>query len=627
MVTASISNVASPFGRLLGPILPVWRRGVRIGLLLALTQSLVPFAISAEQARQADKADQVHFFENKIRPALIEHCYECHNSGGKAEGGLKLDFREGLLKGGDRGPAIVPGKAAESLLIQAIRHEQEDLRMPQAGPKLKPDVVADFVRWINQGAVDPRDKPPSSEELAKATSWETTLERRKQWWSFQPLKPVEPPAADAPWSHPVDRFLAAGWRAAKFSPTDVADRRTLIRRVTFALIGLPPKPEEIDQFVTDASPDAYERLVDRLLASPRFGERWARHWMDWYRYAETHGSEGDPPIPHAWRYRDYLIRALNDDLPYDQLVREHVAGDLLPKPRLNATEGTNESALGIGHYRMVQHGYVPTDAEDELVRFTDNQIDTLSKAVLGVTLSCARCHNHKFDPLSQKDFYGWYGIMASCRPAIVTLDTPERRQRHQEELVTLKQAIKTRIADAWETSLDHLADRLEKLPAASPKPEREQKPKDKKPSKNAEPPANVPPERQAVDEAAGSRGLSPLGAWVALRERTDKAFGDEWQGLGAPVDRSLTAASRLRRRKVSHPLGSARRRLSGLAEARHRTWRSAPAWRSANGGRRFPCPAGWPASPVQHLPGRRVHASLVEQAERSANVTPVQDRL
>ena len=465
-------------------------------------------------------ADQVDFFERKIRPVLVEHCYQCHNSGGKAEGGLKLDDRAGLLKGGDRGAAVIPGKAEESLLLGAIRHDHDDLRMPQGGPKLKPDVVADFARWIDRGAIDPRDKPPTADELAKATSWESIRERRKQWWSFQPLKSVALPPTDAPGSHPVDRLLAAGRRAAGLAPAPIADRRTLIRRLTFALVGLPPRPEEIEQFVGDSAPDAYERVVDRLLASPRFGERWARHWMDWFRYAETHGSEGDPAIPYAWRYRDYLIRALNADIPYDQLVREHVAGDLLPQPRIDAEQGVNESALGTGHYRMVQHGYVPTDALEEQVRFADNQIDTLSKAVLGLTLSCARCHHHKFDPLSQRDFYGWYGILASCRPAIITVDTAERRQRHRAELARLKHAIKSKIADAWEASSQHLADQLQKAPPPASRAEREQRAKNKQP---------VDAWQLAVDEAADSGGRSPLGAWVTMRGRSEKALVDEWQ--------------------------------------------------------------------------------------------------
>ena len=351
----------------------ILRRSARCGCSASLAA-----ALAADPPRE-----EIEFFERRIRPVLVESCYECHNSGGRAEGSLELDHRSGLLRGGDRGPAVVVGNAGESLLIQAIRQTSDDLRMPQAGPKLKPAVVADFARWINHGAVDPRDKPPTKDELAQQTSWEATRERRRQWWSFQPLQKVAPPPSTGRWAHPVDRFLAAKWDAARLNPVPPADRGTLLRRLSFVLTGLPPTPEQIEAFVRDSSPDAYERLVDRLLGSPAFGERWARHWMDWFRYAETHGSEGDPPIPDAWRYRDYLIRALNADVPYDQLVREHVAGDLLPQPRINRELGTNESALGIGHYRMVQHGYLPTDALDELVRVTDNQIDTLSKAFLG----------------------------------------------------------------------------------------------------------------------------------------------------------------------------------------------------------------------------------------------------
>ncbi|HAV62362.1 MAG TPA: hypothetical protein DCY13_08370, partial [Verrucomicrobiales bacterium] len=350
-----------------------------------------PLTLSASTARQLE------FFESRIRPVLVQECYECHRSEGKRKGGLALDHREALRRGGDSGPAIVPGNPDGSLLLKAIRHENEDLQMPKSGAKLGDAAIADFAEWIRSGAADPRDHPPTEEEIARDSDWPAVRERRKLWWSFQPIQAHEPPPAAAGASrHPVDRFINARLQEQGLPAAPPASREVLIRRLSYQLRGLPPTPEEIATFVADTDPAAYEKLVDRYLASPQFGERWARHWMDWLRYAESHGSEGDPMIPYAWRYRDYLIRALNADVPYDQLVKEHLAGDLLPAPRLNGELGLNESAIGPAHLRMVFHGFAPTDALDELVRFTDDQINVVSKAFLGLTVSCARCHDHKF---------------------------------------------------------------------------------------------------------------------------------------------------------------------------------------------------------------------------------------
>ncbi|MEZ5326523.1 MAG: DUF1553 domain-containing protein [Verrucomicrobiales bacterium] len=283
------------------------------------------------------------------------------------------------------------------------------------------------------------------------------MEQRKTWWSFQPVKELPVPEMSATsGAHPVDRFLDAAQTAAGRGVAGMADRRTLIRRLSFVLTGLPPTAEDVEKFVNDPDPNAWNALVEAMLGSTAFGERWARHWMDWFRYAESHGSEGDPSIPFAWRYRDYLIRALNDDIPYNQLVREHIAGDLLEAPRL--IDGHNESALGTAHYRMVQHGFAPTDALDELVRFTDNQIDVISKGFLGLTVSCARCHNHKFDAISQADFYAMFGVMASCRPATLSVDAADHMDGPHAVMQRVKGMIRGRLAAAWktETVVDHL---------------------------------------------------------------------------------------------------------------------------------------------------------------------------
>ena len=400
------------------------------------------------------------FFEQRIRPMLATECYECHGAK-KQKGSLRVDFREGLLKGGDSGPALVPGNAKKSRLIQSIRHEDPDSEMPKDRPKLSDAVIADFVKWVNQGAPDPRETAPTL-AAANSVSWEATFTARKDWWSFKPVtKQAVPSVRDRKWSaHPVDRFLLAKMEAAKLAPALPTDRRTLIRRVSFVLTGLPPTAEEVRAFVEDTSPGAYAKVVDRLLASPRFGEHWARHWMDLMRFAETHGSEGDPDIPNAWRYRDYLIRAFNADVPWNQLIREHLAGDMTEKPRVNSAEGINESLLGLAHFRLVEHGFNPVDTLDEQIKTIDSQIDVVSKAFQGLTTSCARCHNHKFDPIGERDYYALRGIFASIRPTQLTIDQPDRLRIHRAELTQLKGSIKTALADAWESSARQLNEEL-----------------------------------------------------------------------------------------------------------------------------------------------------------------------
>lgn len=394
---------------------------------------------------------QLEFFEAKIRPVLVEQCYECHNSSETAEGGLALDHRQPMRKGGESGALFDAAIPTDSLLLKIIRHEIEGVEMPEGGSKLAPSIIADFERWVKMGAPDPRDTPPSADELSKATSWEAIREKRKQWWSFQPIEKIEPPNIEA--ANPIDKFILHKLSGEGLVPSSIADRQTLLRRISFALTGLPPSRVETSRFLKDNSPDAFERLIDRLLDSPQFGERWARHWMDWIRYAESHGSEGDPGIENAWMYRDYLIRALNNDIPYDQLVREHIAGDLLSAPRINHELQINESLIATAHWRMVFHGFAPTDALDEKVRFTDDQVDAFSKAFLGLTVSCARCHNHKFDAISQADYYAIFGILASTRPGRSVIDSPTKQNRNREPLVGLKDKIRQAIADDWTQSL------------------------------------------------------------------------------------------------------------------------------------------------------------------------------
>jgi hypothetical protein len=418
----------------------------RLLTLLALGTS----SLAAADLKPAD----LEFFETKIRPVLVAECYECHDAK-KQKGDLRLDYRGGLLKGGEEGPSVVPGDAKKSLLIQSINYTHETLQMPKKRPKLDAKIIADFVEWVNRGAPDPRTDVPKE---SVAATWSDLLTVRKNWWSFQPIKDSAIPAGNA--ANPIDRFLDAKITAAGITPAAKADKPTLLRRATYVLTGLPPTPAEIAAFEADASPEAFAKVVDRLLASPRYGEHFARHWMDLVRYADTHGSEGDPEINQAWRYRDYLIRAFNADVPYDQFVREQLAGDLLKNPRVDTKEGVNESAIGPGHFRLVEHGFQPLDTADEQVKNVDNQIDVISKTFLGLTVSCARCHDHKFDAISQADFYALYGIFASTRPAQVTIDSPDRLNANRDALIATKSALREALAKEWADGARSLAGKI-----------------------------------------------------------------------------------------------------------------------------------------------------------------------
>lgn len=436
---------------------PIWRfkmmvrSTVFLYVLAAIASVSLALPVSVDAADRLTN-EQREFFETRIRPVLVEQCYACHNSTKQADGELVLDHRAGLLKGGEKGAIVVPGKPRESRLIAILKHEVPGLKMPQGGAKLEARVVADFEKWIESGAPDPREQPPSAEEIAKVTSWEAVLVRRKQWWSLQPIRSIEPPVVEnKSWSsHPVDRFVLAKLREHQLNPSPRADARTLVRRAFLVLIGLPPTVAESEQWSARLKEErGFDALIDHLLASPHFGERWARHWMDWIRYCDSHGSEGDPAIENGWMYRDYLIRALNADVSYDQLVREHLAGDLLPKPRLNPELGLNESVIGTAHWRMVFHGFAPTDALDEKVRFIDDQINAFSKAFLGLTVSCARCHDHKFDAISQQDYYALFGVLSACRPGRLAIDEPQRLTMHRDKLVELKSKLRTALAEEW----------------------------------------------------------------------------------------------------------------------------------------------------------------------------------
>ncbi len=349
-------------------------------------------------ATHRESAEGIAFFEQHVRPLLVEHCYECHSQRAKEpHGGLLLDSRAGWMRGGDSGPAIVPGKPEESLLIEAVRYSGDRVQMPPKG-KLALRDIARLEHWVRIGAPDPRDAAPDAGPLSRGVD----LEAGRRFWSFLPLRrPAVPQAGASDWClTPVDRFIAAALEEHGLVPAEPADRRTLIRRAAFDLLGLPPTPEEVDAFVNDPSPDAYERLIDRLLASPHYGERWARHWLDVARFAESHGYEQDYDRPHAFPYRDFVIRALNDDMPYDQFIAWQIAGDELAPHDPWALAATG--FLGAGAFPTQL-----TEAEFEQARYDelDDMLGTTGVAVLGLSIACARCHDHKYDPIPTRDYY------------------------------------------------------------------------------------------------------------------------------------------------------------------------------------------------------------------------------
>ncbi|NBV21237.1 MAG: DUF1549 domain-containing protein [Proteobacteria bacterium] len=364
------------------------------------------------------------FFEAKIRPLLVEHCYECH-SGEKTKAGLALDTRAGWQKGGHSGAVIVPGKPEESLLIKAVRYQDKDLAMPpqKHGGKLSEPKIALLTEWVRQGAPDPR------EPLAKVGGMKADEARR--WWAFQPLPSPEAKPAPAR----IDAFVNERLAARTVKPVAAADPRTLIRRATYDLTGLPPTPEEVEAFVADRSPEAFTRVIERLLASPQYGVQWGRHWLDVVRYADTAGENTDRPLLHAWRYRNWVMDAFNHDMPYDDFVRWQLAGDIV-----NADKADGERSAGI-----VATGYLAIarrfghDIDKDMYLTFEDVIDNVGKNFLGLTTGCARCHDHKYDPITSQDYYALYGIFESTRFAFPGCE-PKGQPRDMVPLIPAAQA-------------------------------------------------------------------------------------------------------------------------------------------------------------------------------------------
>ena len=371
---------------------------------LAGTAAAFIVTLSAAGAQEITK-EQTEFFESKIRPVLADTCYRCHSAdAGKSKGGLTVDSREALLTGGETGPAIVPGDAEKSLLIKAVTYADSDLQMPpsSSGGKLSDAQIADLTAWVKMGAPFPAGGKAVASKLSGLT------EKARGHWSYQPVKnPKVPVNKNQQWCRtPVDCFILQKIEAAGMLPALDAERTTLLRRAYYDLIGLPPSPQEIDAFLADRSPQAWAKVIDRLLASPHYGERWGRHWLDTARYSDTAGEQADGNeyrFPHAWTYRDWVVNALNADMPYDKFVTCQLAADLLPA----AEQGRNREHLAALGFITVGERF--GNANDVI----NERIDTLSKAMLAMTVSCARCHDHMFDPISQKDYYALHGVFSS----------------------------------------------------------------------------------------------------------------------------------------------------------------------------------------------------------------------
>ncbi|MGB7346876.1 MAG: PSD1 and planctomycete cytochrome C domain-containing protein [Pirellulaceae bacterium] len=403
-----------------------WARSTLMRYRITFATVLFSMATIGSAGAQDDAkpdAKAIAFFESNVRPILVRHCYDCHSAQeGAAEGGLRVDSRTAIRKGGERGPAVVPGRPDASLLLTAVSHTDSDLKMPPKEAKLSPSVLADLKKWIEMGAPDPR----VGEQVEASELW-NGLESAKNHWAYQPpITSRAPDVSDPAWGRDlVDVFVLAKLDEAELKPSAEAEPHVLLRRLHFDLVGLPPSPKSLDQFKLSIDRNgidqAIEAEVDRLLESPQFGERWGRHWLDVARFGESSGGESNVSFPYAWRYRDYVIDAVNADVPYNQFLTEQIAGDLLPadsdaeRARLLTATGF----LAVGTKNLGENNDEKFQAD-----LVDEQIDALTRAVMGSSVACARCHHHKFDPFSMEDYYGLAGIFASSETFFGTFTSP-----------------------------------------------------------------------------------------------------------------------------------------------------------------------------------------------------------
>ncbi|MBM4109915.1 MAG: DUF1549 domain-containing protein [Phycisphaerae bacterium] len=388
---------------------------------------MIPLAITATIVAQAGRTqaiapDELKFFESTIRPILVDRCYGCHSAqSGRSRGGYLLDTRDGARKGGGSGPGIVPGNPGESLLIHAVRYHDEDLQMPPKG-KLTDDQIKALETWVSMGAPDPREqataKPDpkarerAAEDVPAGELSPSDIEKGRSWWAYVAPKPQQAPVVkDAAWpSDDIDRFVLASMESQGLTPVKDAAAVDLIRRVTFDLTGLPPTPTDVAAFLRDKQPGAYERLVDRLLGTRAFAEHWGRHWLDVARFAESSGREGNSVYPYAWRYRDWVIDSFEKNLPYDEFLRQQLAGDLLP---VTGADDHAAKTIATGFLAVGSKAQRTRSKDQFAMDLADEQIDAFSQAMLGTTIACARCHDHKFDPITQRDYYALAGIFLS----------------------------------------------------------------------------------------------------------------------------------------------------------------------------------------------------------------------
>ena len=407
-------------------------------------------AVSGGPGAARPRPEDLEFFESKVRPLLVQHCAECHSAeAGDPEGGLSFDSRTAFLSA--EGIAV-PGKPDESLLVKVVRYDG-DLQMPPQG-KLPAEAIHTFEEWVRRGLPWPDDGRPAAASTTGGPAFDIAR-RKAEHWCWHPPRSMAPPAVkNAAWCRTgIDRFVLARLESAGLGPADEAGSAVLVRRAAEILTGLPADPADVDRVVADSDPLAFEKYVDRLLASPHYGERFGRHWLDVARYGEARGHEFDFAIPNAWRYRDWVVRAFNDDLPYDQFVREQIAGDLLERPRIDPETGADESVAGTGFWFLGEAVHAPVDiAQDEADRM-DNGIDTFGKAFLGLALGCARCHDHKFDAISHEDYYALTGMLMSSSYRQVPFETLEHNRAVARALDAADAAARRRILPLVDAAL------------------------------------------------------------------------------------------------------------------------------------------------------------------------------
>jgi mono/diheme cytochrome c family protein len=463
-------------------------------------------------------AEDADFFNVKILPIFETHCYDCHSHEQKIKGGLALDTRSGLTRGGEGGPVVIPGEPNQSRLVTAVQHTNAELRMPPKS-KLSDAEIAALIEWIEVGAQDPR---PMLDESPVADSdnavWEALYQERLQWWSLQPLADTPLPAINNPtWPrNTVDLFILAALEAEDLAPVHKADPRALVRRLSFALTGLPPTIVTVNAFAADPSPAAYDALVQSMLDSPHFGEHWARHWMDVVHYTDTHGYEWDAPAKNAWMYRDYLIRAYNDDISFQQLIREQLAGDLI-EPRIDPETGLNESMLGPMALRLGERRHGDNAAAEGVTQeAVTNIIDTVSKGFLATTVACARCHDHKLDAVAQADYYSMAGVFNSSRWNVRSAETRDPNGPVIEELASIKEDIRQVIGPLWR---DSRAEVLKRITTPPPEPEEDadEKKNSEKEDKEPELPESLADIWNHLRTAA-EEGKEVATAWTELVE-------------------------------------------------------------------------------------------------------------